>query len=353
MSDADVIPTNPFFPMKTFLPFHQILEQEQVVVVDAMHAHGVLFSHWRGARRWEALHDDTSLGIVLNALKAGHPAVTYPWVTNNHFDVDGFLGVWSLFEPELALRYEVVLRQAALIGDFREFKPTEPGADAALKIVCWLNAIEKEHFYVPFGAKDEASACVPKYEYCLPRFAELLQEPDRFAAVWGPEYARVRLDQERITRAYLVEDIRLWVVEAPEPLHYYALFGQSQEADMVLSLYEGQRYELEYKYTSWVDTATRLSFPRLPLQPLADQLNAQEIPGQSWSGDGIMDTGPQLRLGKALPKHLRYAHPYEREWVSSGIPSATLKANLLAYFRHGFAGLQPRIHWTWQEMRQV
>ncbi|MFK7922778.1 MAG: DUF6687 family protein [Bacteroidia bacterium] len=344
--------------MKQFLPFKQVETDSQVVVVDAMHHHGLIYSHWRGAPKLAGLHDDTSLGIVLNAIKAGHEGVDYPLVTNNHFDVDGFLGVWSLFEPALALRYEAAFREAALIGDFREYDPNRTGADLGLKLVCWLNEIERRDFYQPFGAKDEAEACVPKYEYCLPRFAEVVEHPERFEDVWGPEYAQViahtEIIQSAATKLDLLSDIRLLIVETPEPLHYYALFGQSREADMVLTTYEGQRYELEYKYTTWVDTDSRCAYPRLPFDTLADQLNAQEASAQIWWGDRIMDTGPQLRLNsRELSKLERFDHPFKREIFPSNISSEVLKAAILSHYRMRFAITAPQNAWTWTEMREV
>lgn len=344
--------------MKQFLPFKQVEADSQVVVVDAMHPHGLIFSHWRGASKHEGLDDDTSLGIVLNAIKAGHEGIEYPLVTNNHFDVDGFLGVWSLFEPKLALQYEEALREAALIGDFREYDSRRPGADLGLKLVCWLNETERREFYQPFGAKDEAEACVPKYEYCLGRFAEVLQHLERFEDVWGSEYEQVKAHTAIVrssqSRLDLISDIRLLIVETPEPLHYYALFGQSREADMILTCYEGQRYELEYKYTTWVDTESRCAYPRLAFDTLTDQLNAQEFNSERWQADRMMDTGPIFRLGGAeLSKAARFDHPFKREIFSSSISSEVLKAAILSHYRMRFATIAPQNAWTWAEMREA
>ena len=282
--------------------------------------------------------------------------MNWPSVTNNHFDVDGFLGVWSLFEPELALRYEAALREAALIGDFREYDPSRRGAELGLKLTCWLNEVERREFYMPFEAKDEAEACVPKYEYCLPRFAEVLQFPERFESVWGEEYEKVKahtaLLQQKPSQLSMIKDIRLLVVDTPEPLHYYALFGLSREADMVLSCYQDQRYELEYKYTTWVDTETRWAYPRLPFDKLAEKLNAQEFNSLSWQGDRIMDTGPQLRLrGEELDKAARFDHPYNREIYPSSLNPEVFKAIIFSHFRTYYAGTAPQNAWTWAEMR--
>ena len=44
----------------------------------------------------------------------------------------------------------------------------------------------------------------------------------------------------------------------------------------VLSIYDNNRYELEYKYTTWVDIVSRPTLPRIDLSPLANQLNQLE-----------------------------------------------------------------------------
>jgi hypothetical protein len=343
---------------KEFLPFRQLTDHlDEVVVVDAHHAQAPTLSHWRGAQQFPDLHDDTSTDIVLNALKAGHPVIQRPYVTNNHFDVDGFLGVWSLFEPDLALAHEPALRQAATIGDFREYRPDSLGADLGLKLVCWLNAEERSQFYRPFAQKEEVETCVPKYAYFLPRMAEFLAQPDDFAEHWRPEYERVITDWQRMWRSgslvEIIRPLRMLVVRTPEPLHYYALFGPSRDCDMVLTMYHQQRYELEYKYTTWVDTETRLSFPRIDWQPLVEQLNEREREPATWTGDRIMDTGPMLRLGgDALSKAERYDQPYRREILPSSWSPGQLLGTVKAFYQRAYRRVKPRKRWTWQEMRQ-
>ncbi|MEO0472248.1 MAG: DUF6687 family protein [Bacteroidota bacterium] len=338
-----------------FLPFHDIRQHKRVVVVDSRHPLALMLSHWRGAQNPTGLEDDTSTGIVLNAIRTRHDSLSYDWVSNNHFDIDGFLGVWAMLYPEKALVHESTLREAALIGDFREYNPAREGADAALKLVCWINHLEKTHFYQPFGEKDEARSCVPKYHYFLHRLAAFLDEPTRFEADWQEEYQMIQTHCQQLTRSEIDTDIRLLRVEAKEPLHYYALFGQSREADMVLSQYSGNRYELEYTYTSWVDTAHRLHFPRLHFDPLAQQFNQLEENG-CWVGDSIMDTGPQLRLerkGDQLSKAARYAHPFEREIHASSINPTTFAKMIRDFYHEKLAFLSPMRKWTWAAMRSA
>jgi hypothetical protein len=155
----------------------------------------LVLAHWRGAPTPPALRDDTSTGSVLRALRtpgalAGLEAAP---VTTNHFDIDGFLGVWSLLHPLLALAHEPLLRLTATLGDFRERDYSDPLlADHALQLACWLNAEEKKLFYEPFGAparrRSEAEASAEKFEWFLPRFAAVLENPAAFEAAWRPEF---------------------------------------------------------------------------------------------------------------------------------------------------------------------
>ena len=344
-----------------FVPFAQ-LRQQPTIVVDSVGLGAMLtLAHWRAAPTPEPLYDDTSAGSALRALHQSEtPGLEAAAVTANHFDIDGFIGVWSLLNPKLALQHEELLRMVAVLGDFREIDFAHPLADTALQLVCWLNAEEKARFYEPFGApvrrrrEDEASA--EKFDWFLPRFAGILQSPEAGCAAWQPEYDRVKSAfvamQQPLTARRRYPEIGLAVVETPEPVPYYALFGPTAGLDVVLSLYAGNRYELEYKYTTWIDLESRPTFPRLSLVPLVARLNALEASGQTWAADGITDTGPLLRLtGQKLSKALRYADPDGRPIYASTIAPEVMEREVLAFFRAGYAGIQPKKYWTWAEVK--
>ena len=346
-----------------FVPFAQLRQQPTIVVDSVGNGAALTLAHWRGAPTPPALRDDTSAGAVLRALHHPEtPGLGAAAVTANHFDVDGFVGVWALLNPGLALRHEELLRLVAGLGDFRELDFADAMADRALQLVCWLNAEEKARFYEPFGAparrrrEDEASA--GKFAWFLPRFVEMLENPEAGRAAWQPEYERVQaaaaqLQQPPTQRRHYPE-IGLTIVETPAPEPYYALFGPTAGFDIVLSLYQGQRYELEYKYTTWIDLESRPTLPRLHLAPLAARLNALEASGYSWAADGITDTGPLLRLsGKKLTKAERYADPDGRPIYASSISPETVEREVVAFFRAGYAGIQPKKDWTWAEVKAV
>lgn len=346
-----------------FLPFAEARRRAaDTVVVDSILPRAALtLAHWRGAPTPPAYQDDTSAGSALRAL-AAPPAALHAarYVTANHFDIDGFVGVWALLHPALARPHEELLRLVAVLGDFREIDWQHPLADHALKLVCWLNAEEKARFYEPFGApgrrrrEDEASA--EKFDWFLPRFAEILADPAVGHAAWQPEYERVRaavaVGQAPATQLRRYPDIGLTVVRTPEPLPYYALFGPTAGTDMVLSLYDGQRYEFEYKYTTWIDLESRPTLPRLPLDALVAELNARETGEYRWAADGVTDTGPLLRLsGRKLSKVQRYADPDQRPIYASSLGPEEVEQLVVSFFRQHYAGIAPRHYWTWDEVR--
>lgn len=348
---------------RRFVPFAQLRRQPTIVVDSTGLGAALTLAHWRAAPTPPALRDDTSAGSCLRALHAPTtPGLAAQAVTANHFDIDGFVGVWALLNPALALAHEALLRLVATLGDFREIDWQHPLADHALRLVCWLNAEEKARFYEPFGApirrrrEDEASA--EKFVWFLPRFAEILLNPEAGRAAWEPEYARVQQAvsalQGPLTQRVDYLDIGLAVVHTPAPGPYYALFGPTAGLDWVLSSYDGQRYELECKYTTWIDLESRPTLPRLPLAPLAARLNELEKSNYRWAADQLTDTGPLLRLaGRPLTKAERYADPDGRPIYASSLAAGTVEAEVVAFLRNGYAGIQPKKYWTWAEVRAI
>jgi hypothetical protein len=346
---------------RRFVPFAQLRRQPTIVVDSTGLGAALTLAHWRGAATPLTLRDDTSAGSCLRALHApAIPGLEAQAVTANHFDIDGFIGVWTLLNPELALAHEALLRLVATLGDFREIDWQHPLANHALQLVCWLNAEEKARFYEPFGApirrrrEDEASA--EKFAWFLPRFAEVLLNPEAGRTSWEPEYARVQQAatalQGPLTQRVAYPEIGLAVVRTPAPVPYYALFGPTAGLDWVLSLYDGQRYELECKYTTWIDLESRPTLPRLPLAPLAARLNELEKSNYRWAADQLTDTGPLLRLaGRSLTKAERYADPDGRPIYASSLAASTVEAEVVAFLQKGYAGIQPKKYWTWAEVR--
>lgn len=338
---------------KFFLPFHSIKDQE-TIVIDGLHPRALTLSHWKGANTHASIAADTSGEIVINALKKNLEGIHASAISATHFDIDGFVGVFALFYPELALEKEDILIEMARIGDFREYNPTKIQSTEALKLCCWMNKVEKDQFYRPFEAKDELKSCIPKFNYFLAEFPKVLQNIEHFRKDWEEEYELVQTHLQLLQSRVSYPSIGLIQIEALEPLHYYALFSETEGKDIVLSCYERNRYELEYKYTSWIDLASRPNLPRIDLRPLAAELNEIEETDYCWKVDQITDTGPILRLeNRSLSKAERFANPFERVVYSSAIPKEVFIKVVIDFFQKGFENTVPKRFWTWDEMRQL
>lgn len=339
--------------VKSFIPFSKI-KGKAPVVVDALHPQHLTFSHWKGANTHSAIAADTSGEIALNAIHQDYPGWDAPFVTANHFDIDGFVGVFALLNPDLAMEFKEVLVQMAEIGDFRHYQPGYNHSEYALKLCCWMNQKEKELFYRPFGVSDEMAACVEKFEYFLAEFPTVLKDIENHKAVWEEDYRAVQngLDQNIKRKGY--PEIGLLQISADQPMPYYALFSGSEAYDLILSSYSQNRYELEYKYTTWVDIVSRPSFPRIRLKALAERLNELEQSPYNWQVDGITDTGPILRLEKSkISKADRFANPTEREIYSSSIERDEFIKLVLSFLKREMPSTAPAYFWTWEQMKKL
>ncbi len=342
---------------KTFIPFYDIKKYpNEVLVIDAHHPQGFDLSHWRGAPVPRNCEADTSTEIVLKAIQKKLPELDKKYVTNNHYDIDGFLGVWAVFNPDKALAHYDLLTEMAQIGDFREINFDYPDWKKALKLVCWLNEEEAELFYPPFGAPEiaekEMEACIPKYIHFLDTFSKVVDlSIDEVPET--EEFNLVLNHLGKIDKQETIDDIRINIVHANEALHYYALYSKSQTADMVLSIYSENRYELEYKYTTWINT-TRKHFPRISMEKLCDQLNKIEKSGKIWVAEHFTDTAPILRLkGNKLSKKERFQSPCFRPIYSSSIAAIDFQNICINFFREHYKMLSIGETLDWKEVRKL
>src|SRR3954452_13407792 len=93
--------------------YHEGLARVPKLSVDGTVDDAVHLSHWEGNATPEELRADTSTEIALNFVASPRReewARGVEIVTNNHFDADGVLSVWSVLNGERApgLRDELV-----------------------------------------------------------------------------------------------------------------------------------------------------------------------------------------------------------------------------------------------------
>ena len=300
------------------------------LVTDCSHPSCDQITHHLKKKGQVALNDninrgDTATHGVLNAIKSKSPfLIRNKYISCNHFDIDGFLGVWCIINQAAAMEHESLIRECATIGDFRELSLDEPWKHKALRLACWLNSEERRLFYRPYETRSkrvisEAVVVSPdtqpvtpipattnttsiydetsKWSYFLSTFKDALynlssSSPDPvYISQSDEEYQRVctgysllhhqplhSLSSTLNTTSIIAKHpaIGLVVIQTPEPLHYYSLFSVTRGYDIVLSIYSNNRYELECKYTTHIDLVSRPTLPRVDLQFLAVYLNRIE-----------------------------------------------------------------------------
>src|SRR2546430_17032581 len=104
--------------------YHDELTDVPKLSVDGTVANAVHFSHWQGNQTPASVKADTSTEVALNLVGTpNREELTrgIDLVTNNHFDTDGVLSVWTVLTGARALELRDRLIPAAEAGDFSEF----------------------------------------------------------------------------------------------------------------------------------------------------------------------------------------------------------------------------------------
>jgi hypothetical protein len=299
-----------FLQTSEFLSYalaHNISDND-LMVVDSPYPRGLNLTHLYSDRVPGHLRANTSTETVLNwlALTESERAELGGWpsfVTCNHWDIDGFLAVWSAMHPSIALKHRPELIAAAHLGDFREFDPNTAYGLWALKICSLLNHVERSTFCLPFGNLSDATieheVSRRKFEYFIPRFAQWLEKIDHYRILWEDEYKQVMSDIETLRKPGAIEEIPeydLTVIRTEKPLHYYASFNLSRGGLVVSAVGSADYIEAEYKYETIVGRLDRNHSERSDLTAVAEQLNEQEQSHDVyWVFDRLHEGGPILR----------------------------------------------------------
>src|SRR5258708_35527499 len=104
--------------------YNEGIESVPKLSVDGIVPNSIHFSHWEGNQTPADVKADTSTEIALNLVASpnrGKLTQDVELVTNNHFDTDGVLSVWTVLNGERALELGDLLVPAAEAGDFSEY----------------------------------------------------------------------------------------------------------------------------------------------------------------------------------------------------------------------------------------
>jgi hypothetical protein len=266
--------------------------------VDGTVDNAIHFSHWHGNQTPESVKADTSTETVLNVVAAPNRAEltrSIDLVTNNHFDTDGILSVWSMLAGERALELRDRLIAAAEAGDFSELSSVD-GVRASIAIQGSDSPIDKSGS--PLAAQlagapvdDEAES----YVLVLPHVEDVIRNTDHYEELWRTHWQRIETALESFAKgASTVEDftdVDLSLVTlardifgphgfdpACDAVPFTAVSHHAKGTLFLIAtqLNGGWAYRIDYPYYSWAETVVRPPVVRRDLTLLMERLNELE-----------------------------------------------------------------------------
>jgi hypothetical protein len=284
----------------SFEYYHAGLDDVRKLSVDGTVSNSIHFSHWEGNHTPASVKADTSTEIALNLIAAPEREKLtegIELVTNNHFDTDGVLSVWTVLAGERALELRAKLIAAAEAGDFSEYS-SKDGVRASIVIQGTDAAVPGEDAGSPLArhlagesVTDEARA----YELVLPEVERVITRTDDYESLWRDVWQRIEAAMESFARgrSRVEEDSAtglslitlapgLYGSQGFSPTRHAAPFtaisanARGQVFLIALPMMNGWSYRVDYPYYSWAETVMRPRIKRRDFNPLIAHLNELE-----------------------------------------------------------------------------
>lgn len=301
--------------------YHSGLDNVPKLSVDGTVGNSIHFSHWQGNETPAAVKADTSTEIALNVMAApNREALTQgiELVTNNHFDTDGVLSVWTMLNGERALELRDKLIPAAEAGDFSEFT-NENAIRASIAIQGSDQPVTTGDSGSPLARQlagglvdDDARA----YELVLPQVERVLTRTDEYENLWREPWQQIETSIGSFKRgASTVQefgDAKLSLITIArdvfgpsgfDPARHAAPFtaisryAQGQLFLIAIPYQNGWAYRIDYPYYSWAETIVRPRIERRNFASLMASLNERE---SNSAGQWIVDTSELSSAAKFI-----------------------------------------------------
>jgi len=295
--------------------YHHGLDDQRKLSVDGTVPNAIHFSHWSGNETPAEVKADTSTEIALNLVASpfrDQLTQGIELVTNNHFDTDGVLSVWTVLTGEKALQLHDQLIAAAEAGDFSEFS-NEDAVRASL-VIQGADDEDGSPLVRQLAGKaiDEAQA----YELVLPQVERVLTRTNDFEDLWKEPWRRIATALESFERGsstveeYASEKVSL-INLAPEifsssgfnPTRHaapYTAISRYAHGEIFLiatPVNDGWSYRVDYPYYSWAETVVRPRVKRRDLSAFLKHLNELEGNGD---GEWKLDSNEMTSAAKFL-----------------------------------------------------
>lgn len=296
-----------------YVPYSALDGIPNIIVDGAAHKDTELvLSHWANSGMRSEWLRDTSSEIVLDYLQHQSIPKHIQAVSNNHYDQDGLVSIFSITEPQLAQMHRELLIDIAEAGDFGRYKE-----EKAVKITMTIaNMIkpEAEYFDSSVFSKPYQEMTAIFYQETLKLFPKMLENIDAFRSLWEEEFAflshSVALVREN--KVLIEEDVENDIVVVTIPIdlenrysqqhngthfggvHEFAIHNASRRARVFYI--HGQKVQFKYRYETWVKLRNNIHPLRINLSPLADKLTQQD--SVNWIYDGSENIVPLLHIGE-------------------------------------------------------
>lgn len=317
--------------------YHAGLDDVLKLSVDGTVSNSIHFSHWEGNQTPGELKADTSTEIALNLVAAPNRqnlTQGIELVTNNHFDTDGVLSVWTVLNGQRSLDLRQQLIPAAEAGDFSDFS-TENGIRASIVIQGSDQASPNNETGSPlaaFLAGKEISDDAEAYDLVLPQVERVLRNTGEYETLWRSGWEAIANAIESFekgqSKVQEYQDARLSLITlAPEvfspsgfnptrhaaPYTAISRYAQGQLFLIATPFRDGWSYRIDYPYYSWAETVVRPRVQRHDFSTLISQLNQiEENEAGSWKLDNsemtsvmkFLDASNTLAASKLRPDEL-------------------------------------------------
>lgn len=290
------------------------IEGRPNIIVDGAPVPGTVLtlSHWPKSPTPEPLWADLSAQVALAWLRRPGPWRGADIVSNDHLDQDGLVSLYALTRPQAALEREGLLVDVARAGDFAAFEHRDGGRLSFA--IATLADPERSPLAPATFAGTYAERTGALHRELLGRLPELMAHPERAKDLWAEEDASLASSETAFEQGLIdideVPALDLAVVRIPEARPQALATRFTRRADTAchpcaihnrttasrVLLVQGRRYQLVFRYESWVRYVSRPVPARVDLGPLAAVLQAEEGRGAQWVADSVSALVPSLAV---------------------------------------------------------
>jgi len=314
--------------------YTEALDNVPKLSVDGTVDNSIHFSHWEGNRTPAEVKADTSTEIALNLVASPNRAQLtngVELVTNNHFDTDGVLSVWTVLNGERALAHRDLLIAAAEAGDFSEYS-SDDGVRVSIAIQGSDQASPNNDDGSPLArliAGEEVGDDARAYELVLPRVEHLLTNIKEYESLWREGWnsvaAAIESFEQGKSRVTEYSDAKISLIAlAPElfdgagfsptrhsaPYTAISKFAKGELFLIAIPASDGWFYRIDYPYYSWAETVVRPRIEHRDLSGVLTLLNDKETNRDGrWQTDNremtsavkFLDTARTLAVSRLEP----------------------------------------------------